>query len=66
MTSTKLCKMCTEYSITEKCKYKNTCELQRILSENKNLKAKNKQLQTKIEELETERAWRNSPDRMGR
>lgn len=66
MRSTELCKMCSEYSTTEKCEYKNTCELQRILSENKNLKAKNKQLRTKIKELETERAWRNSPDRMGR
>lgn len=66
MKSTELCKMCTEYSTTEKCEYKNTCELQRILSENKKLKVKNKELRTKIEELETERAWRNSPDRMGR
>lgn len=66
MTSIELCKMCMEYSTTEKCEYKNTCELQKILSENKDLKAKNKELRAKIEELEMERSWRNSPEMMGK
>lgn len=66
VTSTDLCKMCTEYSIYSKCEYKNTCKLQKILSENKDLKAKNKELRTRIEELETERSWRNSPEMMGK
>lgn len=61
-----LCEMCTEYSTTEKCEYKNTCELQKILSENKDLKAENKQLKAKVEELEIEKSWWNSPDMMGR
>ena len=66
VTSTELCEMCTEYSATEKCEYKNTCELQKILSENKDLKAENKQLKEKIEELENERSWRDFPDMMGK
>ena len=49
MTSKKLCEMCTEYSADEKCEYKNTCELQKILTENKDLKAENKQLKAKVE-----------------
>ena len=52
MTSKKLCEMCMEYSTTEKCEYKNNCELQNILTENKDLKAKNKELKAKVEELE--------------
>ena len=59
MTSKKLCEMCTEYSADEKCEYKNTCELQKILTENKDLKAEN-------EKLEVEKSWWNSPDMMGR
>ena len=66
MTSTELCKMCMEYSTTEKCEYKNTCELQKILSENKDLKVKNKELRANIKELEMERSWRNSPEMMGK
>ena len=66
MTSKKLCEMCTEYSAVEKCEYKNTCELQKILTENKDLKAENKQLKAKVEKLEVEKSWWNSPDMMGR
>lgn len=66
MTSTELCKMCTEYSIYSKCEYKNTCKLQKILKENKDLKTKNKELKAKVEELEIERSWRNSPEMMGK
>lgn len=66
MTSTELCKMCTEYSTAEKCEYKNTCELQKILTENKGLKAENKQLKAKVEELEVEKSWRDFPDMMGK
>ena len=66
MTSKKLCEMCTEYSADEKCEYKNTCELQKILTESKDLKAENKQLKAKVEKLEVEKSWWNSPDMMGR
>lgn len=66
MTSKKLCEMCTEYSADEKCEYKNTCELQKILKENKDLKAKNKELEAKVEELEVEKSWRDFPDMMGK
>ena len=66
VTSTELCKMCTEYSTTEKCEYKNTCELQKILTENKGLKAENKQLKAKVEELEVEKSWSDFPDMMGK
>lgn len=66
MTSKKLCEMCMEYSTTEKCEYKNNCELQKILKENKDLKEKNKELKAKVEELEVEKSWRDSPDMMGR
>ena len=66
MTSKKLCEMCTEYSADEKCEYKNTCELQKILTENKDLKEENKQLKAKVEKLEVEKSWWNSPDMMGR
>ena len=57
MTSTDLCKMCTEYSIHSKCEYRKTCKLQKILTENKDLKAKNKELKAKVEELEVEKSW---------
>ena len=66
MTSKKLCEMCMEHSTTEKCEYKNTCELQNILTENKDLKAKNKELKAKVEELEVEKSWRDNPDMMGK
>ncbi len=66
MTSTDLCKMCTEYSTTEKCEYKNACELQKILTENKKLREDNKELRAKVEELEVEKSWRDSPDMMGK
>ena len=58
--------MCMEYSTTEKCEYKNTCELQNILTENKDLKAKNKELKAEVEELEVEKSWHDSPDMMGK
>ena len=63
MTSKKLCEMCTEYSADEKCEYKNTCELQKILTENKKLREDNKELRAK---LEVEKSWRDSPDMMGK
>lgn len=66
MTSKKLCEMCMEYSTNEKCEYKNTCELQNILTENKDLKAKNKELKAEVEELEVEKSWHDSPDMMGK
>lgn len=66
MTSKKLCEMCMEYSTTEKCEYKNNCELQKILTENKDLKAKNKELKAKVEELEDEKSWHDFPDMMGK
>ena len=66
MTSTDLCKMCTEYSIHSKCECRKTCKLQKILKENKDLKAKNKELKAKVEELEDEKSWRDFPDMMGK
>ena len=66
MTSKKLCEMCMEYSTTEKCEYKNTCELQKILTENKDLKAKNKELRAKVEGSEVEKSWHDFPDMMGK
>lgn len=66
MTSIELCRMCTEYSADTRCEHKKDCELQKILTENKDLKAENKQLKAKVEELEIEKSWWNSPDMMGR
>lgn len=66
MTSTELCKMCTEYSICSKCEYRKSCKLQKILKGNKDLKVKNKELKAKVEELEVEKSWRDSPDMMGK
>ena len=66
VTSTELCKMCTEYSIHSKCVYRKTCKLQKILKENKDLKAKNRELKAKVEELEVEKSWRDFPDMMGK
>ncbi len=66
VTSTELCKMCTEYSIHSKCEYRKSCKLQKILAENKDLKAKNKELKAKVEELEAEKSWRDFPDMMGK
>ena len=66
VTSTDLCKMCTEYSIYSKCEYRKTCKLQKILTENKGLKAENKELKAKVEELEDEKSWRDYPDMMGK
>jgi cell division septum initiation protein DivIVA len=40
--------------------------LQKILTENKDLKAKNKELKAKVEELEVEKSWHDSPDMMGK
>lgn len=48
VTSAELCKMCTEYSIHSKCEYKKSCKLQKILTENKDLKAKIKNLKRKL------------------
>ena len=58
--------MCMEYSTTEKCEYKNNCELQNMIAENKGLKSENKQLKAKVEELEVEKSWRDFPDMMGK
>lgn len=60
MTSTELCKMCTEYSIYSKCKCRKTCKLQKILKENRDLKAKNKELKAKVIELEADKSWSDS------
>lgn len=42
MTSIELCRMCTEYSADTRCEYKKDCKLQKILTENKALRAENK------------------------
>lgn len=66
MTSTELCRMCTEYSVHQKCEYRKTCELQKFLKENTKLQAKNKELRAKTEELESDKRWTDFPDMMGK
>lgn len=62
MTSIELCRMCTEYSADTRCEYKKDCKLQKILTENKVLRAENKELRTKA----FRNSWEKSPDMMGR
>lgn len=66
MTSTELCKMCTEYSIHSKCEYRKSCKLQEILEKNKKLRAENKELREKVKKLETDKQWTDFPDMMGK
>lgn len=66
MTSTELCKMCTEYSIHSKCEYRKSCKVQEILEKNKKLRAENKELREKVKKLETDKQWTDFPDMMGK
>lgn len=70
MTSTDLCKMCTEYSANEKCEYMESCELQaklqKIFEGIEKLLAENKELRKKIEKMEADKSWRDFPDMMGK
>ena len=66
VTSTELCKMCTEYSIHSKCEYRKSCKLQEILEKNKKLRAENKELREKVKKLETDKQWTDFPDMMGK
>lgn len=66
MTSTELCKMCTEYSIHSECEYRKSCKLQEILEKNKKLRAENKELREKVKKLETDKQWTDFPDMMGK
>lgn len=43
-----------------------TCELQKILTENQELRLENKKLREKVEKLETDKRWTDFPDMMGR
>lgn len=54
--------MCTEYSADTRCEHKKDCKLQKILTENKALRAENKELRTKA----FRNSWDKSPDMMGR
>ena len=62
VTSIELCRMCTEYSADTRCEHKKDCKLQKILTENKALRAENKELRTKA----FRNSWEKSPDMMGR
>ena len=70
MTRKDFCKMCTEYSATEKCEYMKSCEfqekLQKIFEGIEKLREENKELRKKVEELEVEKSWHDSPDMMGK
>lgn len=55
MTSIELCRMCTEYSADTRCEHKKDCKLQKILTENKELRTK-----------AFRNSWEKSPDMMGR
>ncbi len=45
---------------------RRTCELQKILAENQELRLENKKLREKIEKLESDKRWADFPDMMGR
>lgn len=62
MTSTELCRMCTEYSADTRCDHKKECKLHKILMKNKELRKENKELRAKA----IRSSWDESPDRMGR
>ena len=66
MTRTELCEMCTEYSTNQKCENRETCKLQKILTENKELRLENKKLREKVEKLESDKRWDIFPEMMGR
>ena len=66
MTNTELCRMCTEYSTDTRCDNKKDCKLQKILMENKKLRAENKELRVKTEKLETDKRWTDFPDMTGK
>lgn len=66
ITSKELCEMCNEYSTERKCDIKDSCELQKILQENKKLKEKNKKLKAKIDKLQSDLSWANDDNQMGR
>lgn len=69
MNSKKLCKICTEYSVEEKCENMDSCELQKILLENKKLKKRNEELKKKLkvaDEARIKESWEKYPDMMGK
>lgn len=43
-----------------------TCELQKILTENQELRLENKKLRENVEKLEADKRWTDFPDMMGR
>ncbi|MBO7695389.1 MAG: hypothetical protein J6T10_22420 [Methanobrevibacter sp.] len=66
MTKKQLCEICIEYSEDIKCEIKNFCELQKILTENTNLKKELRQVKSELKELKNIRSWERNPERMGR
>ena len=62
MTSTEVCRMCTKYSADIRCDNKKDCKLQKILTENKELRKENKELRAKA----IRSSWEKSPDMMGK
>lgn len=66
MTRIELCRMCNEYSADTRCEFRETCKLQKILTDNAKLKAENKELKIKAEKLESDASWDKFPDMMGK
>lgn len=69
MTINKICELCTEFSVYDKCDMEDGCPLIKLETENKKLKKKNKELRKKVKELEeyeTKQSWIDNPERMGR
>ena len=66
MTKKELCSICTEYSVEEKCENMSSCELQKILLENKELKKQNKELKKQLSDMQIRQSWEKYPDMMGK
>lgn len=66
MTKKQLCLMCTEYSSDVKCEKRKECELQNLLSENRELKKEIRMLKKEYENLRSKISWVTNPDRMGK
>ena len=66
MTKKELCSICTEYSVEEKCENMSSCELQKILLENKELKKQNAYLRRQLSDMRAMESWKKFPDMMGK
>lgn len=66
MKKKELCSICTEYSVEEKCENMSSCELQKILLENKELKKQNAYLRRQLSDMRVMESWEKFPDMMGK